>query len=868
MAWNQQAHNRYEQRAQGGAPYSGVPTDPARRGRADWEGTVRDLTTGVLDRAALADLLHGAGVPEEEAVADLRAHGVRVVDRLPDLPSVPPVREARALSEHLRTRGAAFSPAVVFGERRLAEGFTVLDGFRLRDEGSAETTLSDAALDAAERRVQVEAMTESRAAAERVLAVLRAARSPALRDRIVLWEILEHLGSRPAALTERALVQPWVDRGLDRDEAALIAAAVRREGHGGDRSARAEREVRDLLADHQLRQARAAAADLPDGHGLRTRVAELADQVAELVGTADTALRGGRKEEAALALESAVELAADDEDLAARLAAVEPEPPRGVAARVDGRRVVVTWQPSSSRAGRVTYRVIRRTGHGGTARERPVGEVSGTQVVDDGLPVGNEASYAVVAVRGGLGASASVASQPVMITPDVTDLRVWSDEASVSGSWRAPAEAVRVEVLRAEGGPPRGLGDGVPVEHDGTGFVDTSVRPDEEYHYRVRAVYVTSRGRARSSSGLVLRARPGPAPAPVRDLAVAAGGTGLVASWSAPPRGRVVLFTSELPPSWAPGRTVPADRWAELGSEVSTETVVGADGRCRAVLPLPAGTTHVLAVTVAGDRAVAGGSSRVVAAPPVTGLRAERFDTVVRLSWTWPEHAATAVVSWWDARRCPGGAGGMDGAGGVNGTDGPRGAHGPGDPGGGGGAGGVSGARGAGDPGGAAGVSGVSGPAAGTERESRLRYEAEGGFEAHMGSGPVVVTVRTAVPTGAGESLSPPATVRVPDKAVLEYRVEAVGLLRRERVVHLSTRDACAMPEVAVVYTPGRVQPHSGEQGRVLATFPARHLSAGERVSVRVQPPREPGPAWLMCFPMNGGAGVRLRQPPVKELRL
>ncbi|MGW5877912.1 hypothetical protein ACWFMI_15350 [Nocardiopsis terrae] len=499
-------------------------------------------------------------------------------------------------------------------------------------------------------------------------------------------------------------------------------------------------------------------------------------------------------------------------------AAVEPAPPQEATARVDGRRVVVTWRPGTP-GERASYRVTRRTGHGATARERQVGEVSGTRVVDEGLAVGSEAVYTVVAVGDGTGTSSAARSQPVMITPEVADLRVRSDETSVTGSWRTPPEAVRVEVLRAEGDPPRGAGDGVPIAHDGTVFVDTDVLPDTEYHYRVRAVYVTSRGLARNSAGLVRRTSPGPVPAAVRDLTVDAVGAGFVASWSAPPRGRVVLFTSERPPPWPPGRSVPADRWAELGSQVPGEVSTGPDGRAATGLHLPAGTVYVLAATVAGGQAVAGARTRVVAAPPVTGLRAERFDTVVRLSWDWPEHTAAAVVSWRDARSP---AAPMEGA----------------------------------------------GAGSGTVRGSRLRYEAEGGFEAHTGPGPVVVTVRTAVPSETGESLSAPVTVHVPGRAVLDYRVEAVGLLRRERVVHLSSRDACHMPEVAVVYTSGRVQPHSGERGRVLATFPARPLAAGERVSVRVQPPREPGPAWLMCFPADGGTAVGLRQPPVRELRL
>ncbi|GAB3700757.1 hypothetical protein [Nocardiopsis oceani] len=823
-----------------------VREERTRQGRDEWESTVRGLTTEVMDREALDELLRWAPVSEEEAVGDLRTHGVQVVDRLPDLPTAPPIRDTRALSEHLRTRGVPFSPTVVFGEERLAAGFSVLDGFRLRstdpgsgDGGGAETTLSDAALDAAGRRIQVEAMTESKVAAERVVALLRTARSPELRGRIALWEILEHLSSRPAVLSERALVQPWVALGLDGHEAALIAASVRRGEAGMDRGARVEWEVRELLTGHRLRQAQAAAAELPADHELRARVDEAAERVSDLVRRAEAALLDRRPEDAALELSSAVELAADDTELAARLGAVAPAPPGGAAARVDGRRVVVTWQPSTSLAGRVTYRVARLAGRGGTARERPLAEVSGTEAVDDDVPVGSEVRYSVVAVRGGRGVSSAVSSRPVMITPDVTELRVRSGESSVSGSWRPPPEAVRVEVLRAEGNPPRGLGDGVPVENDGTGFRDTAVRPDVEYYYRVRAMYLTSQGWTRGAEGLVRRANPGSAPAPVQDLVVESEAEGFVASWTAPTRGRVLLFTADRPPPWPPGETVPADRWSALGTEVPSEAVTGPDGRSRAQLPLPSGVTYVVAVTVTGDQAVAGERVRVTAAPPVTDLRAERFDTAVRLSWTWPDQAVTAVVSW---REDTGTDGSPAGAGASGGPDGYGGT-------------------------GEAGGSGGTRPY-GEARRSRTRYAAEGGFEAHMGSGPVLVTVRTAVASDSGESLSGPATVPVPGKAVLDYRVETVGLLRRERIVRVGAEAACDMPEVAVVYAPGRIQPGSVEQGRVLATFPARRLSAGEWVSVRVQPPRERGPAWLMCFPAGESAGVRLRQPSVKELRL
>ena len=129
--------------------------------------------------------------------------------------------------------------------------------------------------------------------------------------------------------------------------------------------------------------------------------------------------------------------------------------------------------------------------------------------------------------------------------------------------------------------------------------------------------------------------------------------------------------------------------------------------------------------------------------------------------------------------------------------------------------------------------------------------------------------MHTVTDEGEEESVSAPVTVTVPGRTVLDYRVETVGVLRRERVVHLTAVSSGPVPEIVVVHCPGLVQPYSATQGQVLAVFAPGQRAAGEHVSVRVNPPRGRGPAWLMCFPRGEGAqNVRLRQPSVKELRL
>lgn len=249
--------------------------------------------------------------------------------------------------------------------------------------------------------------------------------------------------------------------------------------------------------------------------------------------------------------------------------------------------------------------------------------------------------------------------------------------------------------------------------------------------------------------------------------------------------------------------------------------------RVRVRVELAAGTHHVVAVTSCGDQAVVGGSVRVVAVPAVAGLHARRFGDLVRLGWTWPEEAAAARVSWRP----------------LDTDGGPA----PGPP----------------DPGGAT----DSGAAAlgGEALCERPRYEAGGGFEAPMGPGPVRVAVRAVV----GGAPGPPALLTVPGGPVLDYHITPAGLLRRDRRVTLTTRTDCTTPRIAVVYAEGGFPPDRADQGRVLAVFAPRRLTAGRRLSLRVRPPRPAGPAWLVCLPVDDAPdGARLCQPSVKELRL
>ena len=288
--------------------------------------------------ARLRSALDGA-VSEAEVVRALEQAGVRVVARFPALPAAPHPKQAD-LARHLAHLGVWPSAAVVFRDMT-GKGFRVLGGFRLSDG----RTLDDDAIASARGRVDALPYTDpAKTPTENVLAILRtAARKPGDLDALLLSEVVERL--RPLARSgfiQRAIAAQACESGLDQEDAGLIAAALA----GADNAGAMRPQVEDELARGRLRNAQRLAAGLPVDDPLRERIAALEAEVIDLGRRADQELARGRGEPAAALLAEAVSKARDDPELAERLAAVPPPPPREATARMDGDHMLITWKPS------------------------------------------------------------------------------------------------------------------------------------------------------------------------------------------------------------------------------------------------------------------------------------------------------------------------------------------------------------------------------------------------------------------------------------------------------------------------------------------------------------------------------------------
>jgi hypothetical protein len=744
---------------------------------------------------------------DAEITEALGQAGVRVVAGFPDLPGEPHPKQAD-LARHVQQLGKRLSTEVVFGDS-VRDGFRILRGFRL---GNGRR-LDEGVLDSARDRVAPLPYTDAaKAATENVLAILAAAaRQPGQLDALLLSEVVERLRQFAGlGFLQRGIAVQAHDLGLDQDEAGLLAGAVL--SHGT--AAPLRQRVEEALSTGRLRAAQREAAGLPPDDPTRERITAQDAKVASLSREADQELAEGRRELAAARLAEALRIARDDSGLAERLTALPPPAPRHADAHMDGDHVRVTWEPSAALAGPVRYRV--RRGEGRPPRSPADGIAVPTaegrhEVIDAETPVGTDLFYSVFADRGGEACSPAVVSQAVVRAPEVTGVTVTVADTSVAVSWRAPAGADSVQVVRTTSHEPQGPGDGTPVEAALTGFTNTGLRTGTDYFYRITVSYRGGDGQRHQSAGVVVSAVPAPEPEAVTDLDVTVAGNGVpatLATWIPPRHGHVRLVVSDVPPPWPTGSRITPSEAAGL-REVAGAPMRGAGGRDCVALNLPAGRHYVCALTWQGNAVVVGNSVQVAHVEPVRGLTAQRTHDALRLAWEWPAGATDAVIRWADQEhRC-----------------------------------------------------------------SWRVYHDEGGVTVTVGPADTLIEVRAVYPHPGGPVIAPAASVTVPARGVaVHYRIRRGSISHpRRRTVEFLPERAVRLPAIVVVQTAGQYVPDDPAEGETLARAEPRDAGPDRHATVSVDVRR--GPGWLACFvapdvPAADAAAILLFHPPAAEMRL
>lgn len=471
-------------------------------------------------------------------------------------------------------------------------------------------------------------------------------RDPAALRRILLYQLVRLLHDHPRG----DLPDTAVGFGVDPDEAAALVhaagASPRLDAAG---RAAAERLEDEWLAGRVRAAARSAAA-LPRAAAggdplLAGRLAGLAERVRAADALLDEA-RGHEdrpdRERAAAAYARAARVAWDCPRAVRGLIRThrpaDGDPGPLEASPVPG-GVALRRPPGADPDG--IWRVVRLT------RREPVttplpeveGPLGAGPLTDRRAPLGREVRYVALPGDGGT----ALISAPLLVAPEVAELRLTDGRSRVGATWLRPpgATGVRVALTDPEGrtrdlGAPSAAG---AADAGSAGPGREGVRADGlgagEYVLRVRCRYAGAGGEV-VSGGIRAAVTVHPWPEPVAGLSARARGAGgLELRWSGGDGGDV-RFVQWPGPAPAEG--------AELVASALPPALTWVDSAGIAQPP-PGTLATVSAVSVLGERALAGPGVTVEAPEAVTGLTVRRTSgDRAKVSFDWPDGAGRVVV--------------------------------------------------------------------------------------------------------------------------------------------------------------------------------------------------------------------------------
>ncbi|GAA0417548.1 hypothetical protein Acor_20580 [Acrocarpospora corrugata] len=574
--------------------------DDLRRRLDDAAGRLRLLPPDLV-----AGIAKSVGVEGPRATEIAAGLGVEV--REPDaLPQTPPYPAYARVRDALDTLGAAHLAMFVF------------NGKKVRVLGAIPGVLDQ--VTAREQEEQRKSRGPRTASADTVCSAVRATADPAS---LLLYDVVARLRERVREHPndETLLRHATEDLALDPGEAKRLIFAIRHEtGTFGGPTAR----LRELVDAGEIQTAADFAAALP-AEALTGEAAELATEIRVRLDGAVKLLDRARAErdpdQAWALLADALRRVPDlpgAEDLQDGL---PPHPPTEVRARLRGETVVVTWTPSRSRSGEISYDVHRDG--------VPFAEADRPGVEDAGPPVNVPVVYAVSARRKHA-ATAPVPAAPVLHRPEPRDLRLTGGDGVVVGAWSRPPEATRVVVTR----------DGSPVPVSGAGFRDHAVRNGAGHEYVVSAVYRTPGGDV-TTPGLRRTVTPQARPEPIADFTVEPYGDRLLIRCAPPAAGVAEFFALADAPPWPYGATVPADEVRAAGRPLAA---VPADGGYVIARDRLSGV--LLAVTVAGDGATVGAHREHVHLAALRRVTARRRGGAILVGLDWSPDLTEVEVRW------------------------------------------------------------------------------------------------------------------------------------------------------------------------------------------------------------------------------
>lgn len=757
---------------------------------------------------------HGLGsVPAATLAAAVEAAGVTICADF-DVPQLPIPRVVADIGKHSEFRSIV--DVLLLAEKDDPPSVRVVDG--LRFGSGAGTPITAAQIDAAQRAAISGKDSDALQAAQKMLTLVRSD----FADPIKLHQLVLAVFVAAAKemldrgdLLATALGKLVNGRGLDSVDAARLLAKL-----SGTTSTRGLTDVTNLLSDGALADARRTfdAIANPDQFDaaeidrVKTALVAAETRKATLLSTYESAMKSHDYGAAAQALGEAVGIDKQDSRLQTLLDQLPPTAPESLVVRPDAAGgVTLSWRYSGGKD--TSFVVVRSTdGHA------PANPADGTQLTrdldrtsysDSKAPVAQRLHYSVFAVR--RGAASLPASADQILLPAPTQVTASSSLTEITLMWRLANDAVGVQVAQINPD-----GSKVPVNvRTGSRVNIANLVTGSRYRYLLEAIYVLPDGTRLLSPTVSVDATPRGLASPVTDLRVSDarlpdGREGHRAVWTEPAGFPVELW------SFPVDETIPA-----LGAEVSLLDLDSIDGRrLNGVLDSRSTTTGlsfptlrdlrvILALTVDGDRGVAGDSVVVGTAPSVKNPRVDRYGDELVASWEWPHGDYAASVTW-----------------SQNGHSQSR-------------------------------------------KYTRAEYKINGGFRIPNAADVDRIAIATVAFGNGNEWIASPVEIALAARLpVIRYELDIpaarFGRRKPARVV-LHSADYTGSLSLLVVARTSSIMPSRPDDGDVIKRIDVT-VANGAPMVAEFDLPKLPSPFWIRLFSENG-AGVKLEDPPTTQLK-
>jgi hypothetical protein len=760
---------------------------------------------GVVTEGMVAGFAARLNLSAADAQQAVRQAGLKLAQGV-SLPESPPFASFPALVKDMAECAVPSVPELVHPG---ASPFRLLDRYECIADPAKRLDVVALGAQSAEADKRAPSVTEN--ARRDALKLLRKAVSDGVDLRDVALFHLVAVATELAPMSMTMAAAQLQKAGLERDDAAVIAAVVHDQGAAGDVAGLGK--VRSLLASGRLNEASQVALSLPAGSQQRqeaTKDIETArERLATLLAEARKAVAAADEVQAAALLREAATISADDATEA--LTAVPLAPPAGLRAICEGAEVRLFWQPAPGHDDATTYVVTR------TLQRPPAAPSDGSAVHrdrssscrDGHAPVARPVQYGVFALADGRPSSRPATAQ-VALLPPVSHLEADVGPSEVAVHWSTHPDAHEVRVTRSTaGGPPK------PVTVTGNSCQLTGLVEGETQHLEITAVYRGLDGAEMLSPVEQINATPLSEAQPLPRLRVrtleAGGAVRVRVAWTPVDKSEVRILRADAPPTWPFGTWVAQEDMTRFGAEVTGRRIAGRGAEMAIETDLPPGVHHLVPFSVGGTGIVVGRAASVGVTEPVRRLEVTPFASYATVSWEWPPGVQLAEVSWE-----------------VDGN-------------------------------------------ADLAVLGQAQYRSQGGARVPLGRGPCTVEVRAMIMAGDESFTSPPVQAVISSVMDVEitYTISATPSVgpfggRSKRVIFTSA-EGCQNVHVQMVALPGRVMPTRAEGALVLLDT-TLSLQPGVPVEHQVTVPRPvKRPYWVRSFVVGGQA--RLVDPPISQLK-